>query len=250
MRHLLGMRARETARETGGLPIAAISVGKRAEEDSSSTTRSLRCLRDSRSCGRSISADKGHRSAFPRRTEQAAGALKLWTPSGNEQDRATALCDRDRCLRYRLPELRVMAEKDVRPAPFQRLQPVKGGQHRLAVVHVARESALAEGLTEIASVRCEHDLTAIEPQPKRLMPRRMAIRRQTHHRAIAKYVVLTIDEAQSMAEIEISRIEPAPRGGIGVHTGFPLAALHQHRCVRDQRVAADVIEVKMRVDDE
>jgi hypothetical protein len=28
------------------------------------------------------------------------------------------LCDRDRCLRYSAPELRVMAEKDVRPAPF------------------------------------------------------------------------------------------------------------------------------------
>src|ERR1700738_5678349 len=53
-----------------------------------------------------------------------------------------------------------------------------------------------------------------------------------------------------MAEVEIARVEPTPRGGIGVHTGFPLAALHQHRCVRDQRIAADMIEMKMRVDDE
>src|ERR1700730_3584721 len=53
-----------------------------------------------------------------------------------------------------------------------------------------------------------------------------------------------------MAEVEIARIEPAPRGGLRVHTGFPLAALHQHRCVWDQRVAADMIEMKMRVDDE
>src|ERR1700730_6970223 len=53
-----------------------------------------------------------------------------------------------------------------------------------------------------------------------------------------------------MAEVEIARIEPAPRGCIGVHTGFPLAALHQHRCVRDQRVAANMIEMEMRVDDE
>jgi hypothetical protein len=35
-----------------------------------------------------------------------------------------------------------------------------------------------------------------------------------------------------------------------VHTGFPLAALHQHRCVRDQRIAANMIEMKMRVDDQ
>ena len=84
----------------------------------------------------------------------------------------------------------------------------------------------------------------------KLVPRRVPVRRQTHYRAIAKHVVLAIDEAQFMAEIEISRIEPAPRSGIGVHTGFPLATLYQHRCVRDQRVAADMIEMKMRVDDE
>jgi len=73
-----------------------------------------------------------------------------------------------------------MSEKDPRPAPFQPLQSVKGGQHRLAVVHVARQAALAEGLTEVAGVGGEHDLTAIEPQPKRLVPRRMSMRRQTH----------------------------------------------------------------------
>jgi hypothetical protein len=37
-----------------------------------------------------------------------------------------------------------MAEKDVRPASFQRFQPVKRGQHRLAVVHVARQAAVAD----------------------------------------------------------------------------------------------------------
>ena len=165
-----------------------------------------------------------------------------------KQDRGPALCDRNRCLRYRLPELRVVAEKDPSPAPFQRLQPVKRGQHRLAVVHVARQAAFAEGLTEVAGVRGEHDLTVIEPQPKGLVPRRVPVCRQTHHRAIAKHVVLAIDQPRFMAEVEIARIEPAPRGGIGVHTGFPLAALHQHRCVRDQRVAANMIEMKMRVE--
>src|ERR1700738_3140382 len=88
-----------------------------------------------------------------------------------KQDRGPALCDRNRCLRYRAPELRVVAEKDASPAPFQRLQPVKRGQHRLAVVHVARQAALAKGLTEVAGVRGEHDLTAIKPQPKGWVPR-------------------------------------------------------------------------------
>src|SRR6202047_2594462 len=109
-----------------------------------------------------------------------------------EQDRPSVLCDRDRCLRYRLPELRVVPEKDPSAAPFQSLQPVKRGQHRLAVVHVARQASLAEGLTEVAGVRGEHDLTAIEPQPKGLVPRRVPVRRQTDYRAIAKHVVLTI----------------------------------------------------------
>src|SRR5271155_2347404 len=49
--------------------------------------------------------------------------------------------DRDRCLRYRAPELRVVAEKEASPAPFQRLQSVKRGQHRLALVHVTRQKA-------------------------------------------------------------------------------------------------------------
>ena len=40
------------------------------------------------------------------------------------------------------PEFGVVTEEDARPAPFQQLQPVKRGQHRLAVVHVARQAAL------------------------------------------------------------------------------------------------------------
>src|SRR6266852_8362039 len=57
-------------------------------------------------------------------------------------------------------------------------------------------------------------------------------------------------QAQFMAKVEIARVEAAPRGGVGIHPGIPLAALHQHRRVGDQRVAADMIEMKMRVDDE
>ena len=93
-----------------------------------------------------------------------------------------------------MPELRVVAEKDASPAPFQRLQAIKRGQHRLAVVHVAWQAALAEGLTEVAGVRGEHDLTAIKPQPKGLVPRRVPVRWQTHDRAIAEYIVLAINQ--------------------------------------------------------
>src|SRR5438477_9708455 len=53
-----------------------------------------------------------------------------------------------------------------------------------------------------------------------------------------------------MTEVEILADESTLCGDLGVHPGIPLAALDQHRCVRDQRVAADVIEMEMRVDDE
>jgi hypothetical protein len=73
----------------------------------------------------------------------------------------------------------------------------------------------------------------------------MPVRRQAHHRAVAEHVVLAIDQAQFMTEVEIARIEATSRGGVGVHAGIPLAALHQHRRVGDQRVAADMVEMKM-----
>src|SRR5438105_15775412 len=82
------------------------------------------------------------------------------------------------------------------------------------------------------------------------MPRRMAIRRQTHHRAIAKYVVLTIHQSQFMAEVEIARVEAALRSGVGVHTGFPFPSLVEHCRVGYQCVPADMIEMAMRGDDE
>jgi hypothetical protein len=82
------------------------------------------------------------------------------------------------------------------------------------------------------------------------MPRRVPVRRQTHHRAIAKHVVLAIHQSQFMAEVEIAAVEPTPRGGVGVYPSLPLAALHQHRCIRNTGVAADMIEMEMRVDDE
>ena len=142
-----------------------------------------------------------------------------------EQNRASALCDRERCLRYRLPELRVVAEKDPSPAPFQRRQPVKRGQHRLAVVLVARQAALAEGPTKVAGISGEHDLAAIELQPKGLVPRRVHVRRQTHHRAIAKHVVLAIDEAQFMAGSKSRGLNPRRAAVSG-----SIPASHSRRC--------------------
>jgi hypothetical protein len=58
------------------------------------------------------------------------GLNHLTTPPTGGPQGASALSHRDRCLRYRLPELRVVAEKEASPAPFQPLQSVKRGQHR------------------------------------------------------------------------------------------------------------------------
>ena len=62
--------------------------------------------------------------------------------------------------------------------------------------------------------------------------------------------MLTIDQPQLMAEIEILSIEPTPRSHLRVHTSLPLTALYQHCRIRDQRIAANMIEMKMGVDDE
>ena len=78
----------------------------------------------------------------------------------------------------------------------------------------------------------------------------MAVGRQADDRAVAEHVVLAVDQAQFVAEVEIARVEAAPGGDVGVHPGLPFAALHQHRRVRDQRVAADMVEMEMRVDDQ
>jgi hypothetical protein len=62
--------------------------------------------------------------------------------------------------------------------------------------------------------------------------------------------VLAINEAQLVAEVEIARVEAVAHGDVGVHAGIPFATLHYHRRVRDQSVAADMVEMGMRVDDE
>jgi hypothetical protein len=62
--------------------------------------------------------------------------------------------------------------------------------------------------------------------------------------------VLAIDEAQLVAEVEISRVEAVPHRDVGVHAGIPFATLHDHRRVGNEGVAADMVKMEMRVDDE
>ncbi len=61
---------------------------------------------------------------------------------------------------------------------------------------------------------------------------------------------LAVDEAQFVAEIEIARVEADARCAVGVHPGVPFAALHDHRRVGNLGVAAAMVEMEMRVDDQ
>ena len=116
------------------------------------------------------------------------------TAVGNDLDRPVS-CDRVGSLRHTLPKIGIVAKEDARATPFQRLEPIERRKHRLAVMHVSRQAPLAQCLAEIARISREHDITALEAQPQRLVPRRVAVRRQAHHGAVAEHVVLAINQA-------------------------------------------------------
>src|SRR3954447_18210317 len=72
----------------------------------------------------------------------------------------------------------------------------------------------------------------------------MTVSRQADDATVAEQVVLAIDLDHFMPEVEIGSIEPALCGDVGVHSRLPLALLNDHHRVGNERVAADVIEVK------
>ena len=120
--------------------------------------------------------------AMHRGLEARLPASRVTDPSYNAfhpktvgRSRAIASYDRSRRLWYRLPEIGVVSEEDPRAASFKRLQPVERREHRIAVVHIARQAALAQGSAEITGVSREHDLAAVHPQPQGLMSRRVSV---------------------------------------------------------------------------
>src|SRR5215471_19622742 len=78
----------------------------------------------------------------------------------------------------------------------------------------------------------------------------MTIGRQAHDRPVAEDVVLAIDLKELVAEVVILTVEAALRGNVRVRPGFPLAALDDDGRVRDQRIAADMVEMQVRGDDQ
>jgi hypothetical protein len=78
----------------------------------------------------------------------------------------------------------------------------------------------------------------------------MTVRRQAYHRAIAKHIMLAIDETQLVTELEIAWIEAVRTRDVRGRAGVPFTALHNHRGVWDQLIPAAMVEMEMRVDDE
>src|ERR1700739_4615413 len=81
------------------------------------------------------------------------------------------------------------------------------------------------------------------------MPHGVTGRWQAHHRTVAEHIVLAVEKTHFVTKVEVAPIVAMARREIAIHTGFPFVALNQHRRVGNQSVAADMIEVKMRVDD-
>src|SRR5690348_13795276 len=68
-------------------------------------------------------------------------------------------------LRHRFPEFWIVAEKDAPATPLKRLKPVERSKHCLAVVRITRQPPLAQRSAEIAGVRRQQRLAAVETQP-------------------------------------------------------------------------------------
>jgi hypothetical protein len=61
------------------------------------------------------------------------------------------------------------------------------------------------------------------------------------HPASAK----TTKSAATRFRKSISSLRNVPRRGVGIHAGIPFAVLHQHRRVRNEGIAADMVEMEM-----
>src|SRR5215831_11572824 len=129
-------------------------------------------------------------------------------------------------------------------------EPCERGEHRLTVVYALRQPPLAQCPAEVASIGGKHDVSRGETHSQRLVTRRVAVGGQADDASVAEQIVLAVDLDHLVAEVEIGPVEAAQCSAFWIHPGFPLAFLHYHDGVGDQRVAADMVEMKMRIDDD
>ena len=82
------------------------------------------------------------------------------------------------------------------------------------------------------------------------MARRVAVGRNAHHAAVAEQIVLALDLLHRVAVVEVGLEEADLGRRLGILRGLPFALLHDHGGVGHQFVAAGVVEMQMRIDDE
>src|ERR1700687_125745 len=155
-----------------------------------------------------------------------------------------------RRLRYCLPHFRIVSGNDHRTGIAQRAQPANRLEHLLAIVHRRRQVEGLQRATQVAGVAGHDDVIAADAHAQRLMAGGVAMRRDADHRTVAEDVVLAIDQLHAMPMVVVVRSVVHALDQVRVVPGLPLAALNQQRRIRQQLVAAAVIEMQMRVDDE
>src|SRR6516162_3774863 len=143
-----------------------------------------------------------------------------------------------------------MPKKDAGASSLETSQPVEGVEHRLPIVNALWQPPLAQGPAEVAGIGGEHDVSRGEANSERLVTRRVAIGGQADNAAVAEQVVLAVGLDHLVPEVEIGSVVAVPCGDLGVHPRLPLASLNDHDRVGNQRVAADMVKMKMRVDDD
>src|SRR5712671_1820077 len=79
------------------------------------------------------------------------------------------------------------------------------------------------------------------------MSRGMAVSGYANDTAIAEQIMLTVDQLELVAKIKIGAIVTVATYLVGVCRRVPFAALHDHLRIGQVCVAADVVEVQMRI---
>src|SRR5258706_9819340 len=181
----------------------------------------------------------------------AVALCGLWRYELHE--RLTGMClalldQRFGCVGDRVPLFRIMAVEQRHSAPVAQVtQHRHGVRHLAGVVRVARKNRPVEVLPGIACVGRQHELAPPAlPDPKRLVPCRMAGRGQEDDRAVAEEVVLAIHQLVVERMVPVLRVVATEFRARHVHFG----ALHEEPGARKRRVTAAMVEVEVRRDDE
>src|SRR6185312_1946763 len=157
---------------------------------------------------------------------------------------------RNRRLRHVLPEIGIVPEEQRRAALLQLFQPAERRKHLVAIVDEAQQATFSQGTAEIAGVAGQHDLAVLSAHLERLMTRRVAVGGNADHAAVAEQVVLALDLLHRMAVVEIGLEEADLGGGLGISRRLPFAPLNHDGGIGHELVAAGMVEMQVRVDDE